>query len=442
MFDRQSVVIHQLASDRNEMERYYRFLKHEKVGIEELMHHSFSLPASVQEGRDILLLGDTTSFNLEAHVGRIKDSSLIGVIEDNRSAGFMTHAHLALDACNGDILGVVDLLFWSRDKVAKGHNSSKIWQERESYKWALGMSNAHKVLAHSASQTYILDRDADSHNLLAHVHDLGAGVHVVLRRRHDRQVVYQGEELRLSEVLAKRPVLAEYELAIPKLNHYSSTQGKWIRRKAREAQMQIRQAAVELPLSEEKSMPLWIVEAQEMAADLPQGETPIHWVLLTTHRVETPEEAHRIIRYYTLRWIIEQLFRTLKSEGLALEETELETFGAIQKQTVMAFKTAASILQLVYARERFDAQPIEDGFDKQEQIVLEKLNQTLEGNTQKQQNPFPRQQLSWAVWVIARLGGWKGYRSQRLPGPITIKRGLQKFYIYANAFQIFNPPDG
>jgi len=35
--------------------------------------------------------------------------------------------------------------------------------------------------------------------------------------------------------------------------------------------------------------------------------------------------------------------------------------------------------------------------------------------------------LSWAAWVIARLGGWSGYASQRPPVPSTMSRGLKKF---------------
>ena len=35
--------------------------------------------------------------------------------------------------------------------------------------------------------------------------------------------------------------------------------------------------------------------------------------------------------------------------------------------------------------------------------------------------------LSWAVWVIARLGGWSGYASQRPSVPSTMSRGLKKF---------------
>ena len=31
------------------------------------------------------------------------------------------------------------------------------------------------------------------------------------------------------------------------------------------------------------------------------------------------------------------------------------------------------------------------------------------------------------VYIIARIGGWKGYRSTTLSGPITFIRGLEDF---------------
>ena len=52
----------------------------------------------------------------------------------------------------------------------------------------------------------------------------------------------------------------------------------------------------------------------------------------------------------------------------------------------------------------------------------------MEGRTQKLKNPYPVDSLAFATWVIARLGGWSGYRSRKPPGPITIINGLTKFH--------------
>ena len=56
----------------------------------------------------------------------------------------------------------------------------------------------------------------------------------------------------------------------------------------------------------------------------------------------------------------------------------------------------------------------------------------LEGNTQKQKNPYPKSSLRYATWVIARLGGWKGYASERKPGITTLWIGLERYY---NSFE-------
>ncbi len=38
------------------------------------------------------------------------------------------------------------------------------------------------------------------------------------------------------------------------------------------------------------------------------------------------------------------------------------------------------------------------------------------------------------LWIIARLGGWNGYRSESPLGPIVMLRGLQKFEIQYEGF--------
>src|SRR5258708_40206762 len=86
------------------------------------------------------------------------------------------------------------------------------------------------------------------------------------------------------------------------------------------------------------------------------------------------------------------------------------------------------ILQMMLAYQDDNEQPIDEVFDQEEQICLQFINAKLEGETEKLKNPAKTQTLKWATWVIARLGGWKGYASQRRPGPIVLQKGLAKFY--------------
>ncbi len=76
--------------------------------------------------------------------------------------------------------------------------------------------------------------------------------------------------------------------------------------------------------------------------------------MLTTHQVICLEQALRVIRWYTWRWRIEQLFATLKTAGLNLEATQLESIAAIQRLTVLALSVAVRILQLIQGRDNPD----------------------------------------------------------------------------------------
>lgn len=60
-------------------------------------------------------------------------------------------------------------------------------------------------------------------------------------------------------------------------------------------------------------------------------------------------------------------------------------------------------------------------------MLLSLICKKLEGKTEKQKNPHTKRSMSWAAWILARLGGWNGYCSESPPGPIVMLRGLQKF---------------
>jgi hypothetical protein len=89
-------------------------------------------------------------------------------------------------------------------------------------------------------------------------------------------------------------------------------------------------------------------------------------------------------------------------------------------------------MQLRQAREGKSEQKISLVFSEEQVECLEELVRKLEGKTEKQKNQWAGETLAWGSWIIGRLGGWKGYRSQRPPGVITLHEGLMCFH---NIFQ-------
>jgi Transposase DDE domain len=178
-----------------------------------------------------------------------------------------------------------------------------------------------------------------------------------------------------------------------------------------------------------KSVKLNLVEVVE--PDPPAGVEPVHWRLLTTHDVDAAAAAWQIVEWYKARWTIEQLFRAMKTQGLKLEDSQLETADRLLKLAAIATKAAALTIQLVQARDGRSAEPASLAFSAKDIAALDALNPQVEGKTQRQKNPHPRHSLAWASWIIAHLGGWDGYASSRPPGPITFKHGLEYFHAFA-----------
>jgi hypothetical protein len=177
---------------------------------------------------------------------------------------------------------------------------------------------------------------------------------------------------------------------------------------------------------------IYVLERPET---VPVGEDPIEWRLYTTHQVSTVEQAMQCVQWYRARWFIEELFRVLKSDGLDIESSQLETGLALKKLMLFCLQAALQIMviKIAYDQKREDCSAQIVFTDKQI-LFLKILQPTLEGKTEKQKNPFLKNSLAWAAWIIAKLGKWGGYTSQGPPGYITMKNGLDIFYIKSDAF--------
>ena len=169
---------------------------------------------------------------------------------------------------------------------------------------------------------------------------------------------------------------------------------------------------------------LRLVDVREV--DPPEGVEPLHWRLVTTHEITDAAKAWQVVGWYQARWIIEQLFRVMKSQGLQLEDSQLASGERLVKLAAAATKAACIDMQLVQERDGKDQIAGLDHLHRAGDRNPRSTQPDARRQTERQQNLHPVASLAWAAWIIARLGGWNCY--YKPPGPITMRRGMEQFY--------------
>lgn len=436
LIEKGAVQLRSISSSRSKEVSFGRLLRNRKVDEAGLVASFTKRTNEICKGKHVLSIQDTSELHYNRHGERIKDYSGLGDV-GRCDLGYFMHPSLAVDAETGSILGLSDVYLWNRDRRRTTDASSRKQrpiEEKESYKWIASSERSQKTLAAASHLTIIQDRDGDMFEEFIKIPN--ATTDLLIRSRTDRKL--KGAEESLYELVNQQACCISYELEIT-----SDTK----KRQRRKALMEIRhsKAKIQCPDSlKTKDYPeyvtITIVHAQESRETVPDGETGIDWKLLTTHEITDFMEAAEIVHWYSLRWLIEDFFRLLKKKGFHLESSELETGYGLRKLGLFTMQAAITVMQLRQARDQHVDTPMltETVFDKQERACLEDLVPMLEGETDKLKNPYPAEQLIWATWIIARLGGWSGYESQRPPGLITLKNGLQKFNLIYFGWKIQN----
>ncbi len=270
-------------------------------------------------------------------------------------------------------------------------------------------------LTAAAAITMVGDRESDIYDLYAR---RPANVHLLCRSAHPRAMTTGGL---LPAHCAQLPEQGREMIEVPPKGQH----------KARRATVALCWDAISLTrpvragvTDQPRTVALWVVDACEI--DPPEGAEPVHWRLLTTHAVTTLAQAREIVGWYRRRWIIEQVFRSLKSHCLRIEDSQMEAVGSFAKLAMIALIAAVRAMQLVLARDGTTGQPVTDAVDPTEMAALSELNVSLQGRTAKLRNPHDPSRLAWFAWIVARLGGWSGYTSRgyRPAGPKTMHHGL------------------
>jgi hypothetical protein len=435
---KRTVVLKHLATNRNEEIGFGRFLRNPRVPLQALLRQITQPLTQRVAGKSILLIEDTTQlgFGLQSAIKGI------GKAATGTADGFYSHPVLVLDAAAKHCYGLAHCHVFNQNHALKEAGfdlptrrrlTAQIpFEHKDSYRWVESIQQAHQVCQPAQAMTVIADREADIYQALyAFKEELG--IDFLIRMRVDRPVVTDLKGQTITDCLAHTPLGYSYQVALPatdkRSKHRAKLEVKW-------TEVQLKRPPNKTLKALPRSLTVRVVEVTETPATVVNGEAPVHWILLTSHAVATPEEASQLITWYSWRWFIEQLFRLLKSEGLDILGSSLSTYESLSKVSLLALEAAVRVLQLLIARDSELEVGVESAFSGEEVGFLQTLSPTLEGATDKLKNPYPAGDLKFALWVVARLGGWSGYAKQTRPGAITLHRGLLKFHQLMEGFRL------
>jgi hypothetical protein len=154
----------------------------------------------------------------------------------------------------------------------------------------------------------------------------------VIRSSHYRQLVDEEHEL-LSEACVCTQDVVELDVPLsPSATRKLPNAAKhYAPRAHRVARLAVSARSVELRAPQhlrlaDSSVAVNVVHVREL--DVPEGDEPVHWVLYTSEPVATVTQVLTVLEYYRARWLIEELFKALKT-GCEIEKLQLETYDEL-----------------------------------------------------------------------------------------------------------------
>ena len=405
-----SLVLRELGRGRDGEMAAHRYLSSPYVSETLIIEALSERTRLAVAGRRVVVAQDTTEINFS---GRSAARRGLGPGGDGRSPGFFIHPNVAIDADEETLLGLAGCQIWTRAEGKVGSRRKRAAEDKESHRWSEGAAKAASLVGHARQVIDVSDREGD---LWGHFAHLPQGVDLATRARHDRPL--EGK-VTLFTALAAQPALVTTLVTVPPQK---------IGEKARMAKVVLRAGKVKIarpagaPRTDPEVLEMGLVEAIEQ--DAPEGVQPLLWRILTSLPVDTDNDAQEVIRLYRLRWRIEEVFRALKRDGLALEDTQIQQAQRLFRLAALALGAAVRIIQLVDARDG-GSRPMSDVLDPTLIADVALLVRARQGATPKQKNPHPEGSLAWLSWVVARYGGWNCYGKP--PGPKTVAKGWQRF---------------
>lgn len=373
---------------------------------------------------EVLVLHDTTEFRFSGEVPR----EGLGYLNGQKQQGFYAHFSIAVVPDTGEPLGTVHAYAWNRPNkptaVPEGKSRRRTNQydpNRESLRWGESVLACAEQSNKETELIHVMDREGDCLELFALLQEYEQ--RFVTRLAHNRRLSSgrSTETTKLFERLSVAPIVLEREVVLSQRGEGRSAKErkKHPKRKRRNATLAIRAETLEIfaangvSANVPDSMTLNFVDVVEL--NPPDGCQPVHWRLVTTEPIDTPEQIAAVVDSYRMRWLIEEFFKAIKT-GCRYQERQLRTAEALCIDLALECAIAWKLLLMRWLSRAQPEAPAARALTPSE---LGALTELCAANG----HPLPpNPTVKDALYAVAQLGGHIKYHGP--PGWLVLRRGI------------------
>ncbi|HET6230772.1 MAG TPA: IS4 family transposase [Longimicrobiaceae bacterium] len=425
-WNRPNASIPEASESVSEMQAIYDLVSAGTTRVEAIREaHAEAVVRRVSGCEEILIAQDSTELSFNT----LRSTEGLGPLSGRYSLGLMMHTALVIDPA-GVPQGVLHQATWARDAEGGKRQSrrERRIEEKESQKWLTTVRVCEERLPESMKAWIIGDSEADIYELMAMPRR--AGIELLIRATHNRRVhAAEGLEY-VWEAAAAAPVTGRIEVELKRTRL----------RKARTAELEVRlcpDVQILRPKHKQKNTAVEAVSVSVVlvreVGEVPPEEKPVEWLLVSTKRLASHEEALSAVRAYVERWKVERYHYTLKS-GCQVEKLQLEHADRLKRAVTLYSIVAWRLLLITYLARTSPDLPCTTALDEEETEVLHRM-----ANPGKRR-PAQVASLREAVRQIARLGGFLGRKGDGEPGVKVLRRGLRRLADFVLAYRTLRAP--
>jgi len=241
-------------------------------------------------------------------------------------------------------------------------------------------------------------------------------VALLVRAKHNRKIT--AEPFKLFEAVRQAPVQSRVRVHLPRQSarQKRSKQQARPKRRGRTVDLAVRYLPIQMrPAHYHADKPPIDIRVIHALEENPPPETkPVEWFLLTTIELASPEDAEQCLRWYCLRWRIEDWHRVLKS-GCRIEDKAHATAERLRRAIGIDLVIAWRIMLMTLLGREMPDPPAEVLFSDVEVRILRAYARA--------KGLKPPLSLNEAVRLIAKIGGYIGRKSDPPPGHQLVWQG-------------------